>query len=531
MNFEFKKDSSQVGLADSVGYPPPTIDPTITLFSSHRLIASQVESRLFLLNWIVQMKVPAVSNTAVPRSIRRLLGRLIAILILSFPSASHAASSTVLSNRTVVDSRDPYPITELKSPLKDSTQADGRRFVRSLSQQVSLARSKSDAKTFFFQLRVPRFSTGGWGVGQSGLGTFYGLTVSCLPLTGDALYYKFGGAPPSAQTPASQWKPLGFDSFVGSAVQEGTYYFKVVLQKGEDSVVIQESHQSLRLCKPDGGPVTGLNPDKPLWLVAHGKNDGENSFRSMNSAVRKGTGEDQVVSVDWANGAAGTGGTLDNGRFFINLGENFAAMLKSEGFITHKNIHCVGHSWGTLIGYETSRAFGGVDRFFALDPATQALGGYDDGRVNFGNISLRSTSVKGGGTAEGTFGSETKARTCDFSIRLFSEEHTGDKRLPGFFHSLPRNWFIRAMNEHGSDVYWSFFHDKLHRTAITPDMPWGDCKKLSGFDVECHGDTGYTADRAVFLWHDFLCYQTLKGKKVEARAAKKANGSLSWSYK
>jgi len=250
-----------------------------------------------------------------------------------------------------------------------------------------------------------------------------------------------------------------------------------------------------------------------------------------------------VVSVDWAGGAASAGflDTLSNGLYFINLGKNLSGFLKSQGFISRENVNWVGHSWGTLIGFETARNFGGVDRFIALDPAT-AAGFYNDRLVDFSNftpktgpsviVSLRSTSVKGGGPAEGTFGSEAKAKTCDFAIRLYSNTHTGDVRGPSFYHSLPRDWFIRAMRQHTSDVYWPFFHGKLLRSQVKPGMPWGtDYGRISGFDVECHGSTINKNGSSVFAWHEFLKYKNAKGKVFEARAAKKQDGTLKWSYK
>lgn len=439
-----------------------------------------------------------------------------------------------------LDTRDVYPMTNLKPVLRDATQSDGRRFISSKTQNVALARSVASKTTYLLQLKMPNFFANGWAIGQSGLGTFYGLEIAresssedVKAKSGDLIYYKFGGAAPSEATPASDWKPTVFDGIIDTALVEGTYYLKVVVNKGADPVIIQAFYKSLRLCEPNGDPVNKLNPAKPLWLVAHGKRNGENSFQKMNSAVRNGTGAKQVVEVDWASGADGSFLDLSAGRYFINLGKNLSGIIQDIGF-ARKNLNWVGHSWGTYIGYETARELGGVDRFFALDPARTA-DNYDKNRIDFGEakISLRSTSVRGGNESLLTLGNDKLAETCEFSIRLLSETHTGFAIKPLFYHSLPRDWFIRAMNDHTSDVYWTFLHEKMMRTQVEPAMPssWGGfiSNGVSGFDLECHGATISKGDTNVFAWHEFIVFKNEKKKQMEARATKKLNGSLTWS--
>ena len=459
---------------------------------------------------------------------------LCVLLISSLLGIANAASSTALSNRTLVDTRDPYPVTDLTLMEIYDRQDDGRLLISYETATESLARPTSGTKTMYLKLNIPAFD-----VQLGGVGTFYGLEIAALPVL-DTIRYKVGGAAPYEGMPTSEWKSTAFNSIVNIPLVEGSIYLKINLTAGTSAMplTVQAKFKAARFCDASGNPVPTLNSSKPLWLVAHGKIDGENSFRTMNSAIRKGANSTQVISMDWASGADGGDFDLTNGRYFLNLGKNLSSLLKGKGFLRN-NVNWVGHSWGSLVGYETALAFGGVDQLFALDPASQALGGYDDDRVNFGKvgISLRSSSVKGGSTIGGPYGNESKAKTCSFSVRLLSEGHTGSSRDSSFYHTLPRSWFIRAMNKNSSDVYWPFLNSKLLRSEVKPDMPWGAYAKLSGFDIECHGTTFYqdnnppVSDVTVFSWHEYLLYKACGGGEIEARTAKNGNGSLSWTYR
>ena len=422
--------------------------------------------------------------------------------------------------------------------LIDTTPSppDGRRFISYEMAKQELVRNVKDKVTVYLQLQIPEFASenGGWGASQAGMGTFYGLEMKTFSLINpfDSIHYKIGATP---LTPATDWKSLSFNQILDTDLLRAktTYYFKIGLAPGVLPLTVSARFQSARLCNEKGEPVTTLDASKRLWVVAHGRKDGEFSFRTMNQAVQKGAGSTQVVSLDWSNVAADKDSIiprLKGGRYLVNLGKNMAALLKEKGF-AGDNVNWVGHSWGTLVGYETARTMSRVNRFVALDPATQAFGDYDDTPVNFGKVSTISTSVKGGGKVEGPYGSETKAKTCDFSIRLYSESQTGDFKWPKFYHSLPRSWFVRAMNQHTSDVYWPFFNRVLMRNKEKPLMPWGDYGELFGFSLECHGATGYKENNSVFSWHEYLLYQAPTGKKIEARARINATASLSWTYR
>ncbi len=449
---------------------------------------------------------------------------------------------SALSNRTFVDTRDPKGknLDALAGvPMLVDERPKNDRLISYEMTMQTLPRPSAGTVTVYSQIKIPNFAkkNGGWGVVPGGLGTFYGLEMTATAsqfLHDDSIQYKVGGDPPTPNTPEIEWKPASFDTIIdtfidsphkeGGALAEGTYYFKIKLSSpgGGSYVDISAQFKSARLCSNKGEPVKALDSGAPLWLVIHGKSDGEKSFRSLNNAVYTGTGKEQVVSLDWASGAEGWTGELGNGRYFVNLGKNMAALVKKERRGGGK-VNCIGHSWGTLVGYEIANAFGGFNRFVALDPALLAFGGYDDGQVNFGKISSFSTGVRGG---FGMYGSTPKTLTCHLSIRLNSDNADGP---PGFFHSLPRDWLARSMTNR-SDAYWPFFKDKLLATT-SRKMPWGeDYKDLSGFDLEC---AGTTSDRnALFVKHRFVNFNSSAGvlTKATIRKGKKGSEKNDWIY-
>lgn len=455
-----------------------------------------------------------------------------------------AAESPGLSNRTFVDTRSSTPLEGIPK-LIDETRGDGRRLISYEMEKQALTRPVTGEVTVYLQIKVPDFATlkGGWGTSQAGMGIFYGLEIKSFSVLApeDNIQYKVGGDIPAPDTPPDEWEPTTFDTIIDIPLKAETYYFKInlhsVVPKPDGTkpgpLKISGRFKSARMCNPSGEAVTSLDSGPDLWIMAHGKNDGENSFQSLNEAVAQGAEASQVVSLDWSSGAAGWALDLSNGRYFVNLGKSLAGYLTDEGF-TGNNVHWVGHSWGTLVGCETARSLGRVNRFVALDPATQAFGGYDDDRVDFGRFSQIATGVKGGAILDGLYGSEIKTITCDFSVRLISKN--GLLNGWSFYHSLPRAWFIQAM-QNSSDPYWTFFHETLLRNQVKTSMPpgWGKYVKTYGFDLECYGKTLKEKGNVDFLSHDFLLYSrssdiTPEGILTEARVKTHASGATKWNY-
>ena len=435
-----------------------------------------------------------------------------------------------LSNRTYVDSERPVDRPPL---LKDSKQSSGRRYISFETEKQTLERPDSGSVPIYLQVKVPQFAAknGGWGKHQVGLGCYYGLEIAASGIFPDAkIYYKVGGGIPSPRTLAKEWKPTSFNSIINVRLTDETYYFKIVLDSGflgvfDKPLKVSASFKSARLCDSSGDPMTTLDPAGDMWVLSHGKNDGENTFRKMNRVVNAGAGPTQVASMDWASGASGAFFDLGAGRYFVNLGKNMAGLLERQGF-PGRRVHWVGHSWGANVGYETARSLGRVNRFVALDPAIEAPG-YDDDRVNFRAVSRCSTGIKGGDSLRGTIGSESKTSTAHCAIRLFSTSHSDGDKDARFFHFVPRDWFIRAMRS-DSDVYWPFFKSQILRTGGSPDTPWVTDKRISGFDMEVYGKTSSESD-GQFQETRYIVFEGPNHTK-EARAKAEVLGPPTWSY-
>lgn len=419
-------------------------------------------------------------------------------------------------------------------------RSDGVRLISYEMVKQALIRPAKSKVTVFMQIKIPEFSelNGGWGETQKGLGAFYGLEMKTFSnLTpGDTIQYKLGGAPPTPDCPTTDWKPTTFDQVIDIPLEKGICYFKITLASGTFGVSgvdpgplkVSARFKSARLCDASGGPVAALNSGSDLWVLSHGKIDSEKSFRSMNKAVAERVGDSKVVTLDWASGATGSFLDLSNGRYFVNLGKNLGRLLKKS--LPPAQVSWVGHSWGTYVGCETARALGRVNRFTALDPAATASGGYDVGRINFGRFSNIATGVKGGSSLNGFFGSAALANTCDFSIRLYSENAPiSSLESWGFYHSLPRAWFIRTM-VNTSNPYWTFFRGILLRNELRPAMPWGKYSKIEGFNIEDQGQTRNRSGNIYFLSHNFLLYESSEGVLKEARANKNTDGTTGWNY-
>ena len=430
-----------------------------------------------------------------------------------------------------------HPVTTRTAVKTNAPQADGRRFVSYATAPMSLARTPA-AREVYLRLDLPQAVTA-----EGGQAAYYGLEVlRTAVLATDKIWYKFGGEAPYAGMPAAQWLPTNFSTIIDRPLTAGTYYFKIQLSgttgmpaTGTPAITVFMKYKVLRLLTNTGTPIANLAPATPLWLVLHGKAEGENAMRSINTSLRTGAGTNQVATVDWAE-VANTAGC---GRYFINLGRNLSALVKGKTF-AKANVNMAGHSWGNQVGFETSFIFGGVNRFIAMDPALLAGGGYNDTRPNFRQqtlagvtvaISTMSTGIKGG-PAAGTLGSDVLSGACHYSLRLISRTHTGNLRNAAFYNGLPKDWLRRALTT-TTDGYWPFMKRLLLTSQV---VPWVGTDMGAGIDLECHGTTNFVdnttpiADVIGFQNHQFVLLKNPSGKFVEARATKLPNGSTAWAY-
>jgi pimeloyl-ACP methyl ester carboxylesterase len=473
--------------------------------------------------------------------------------LVLFSVIAHTNANTVLSNRTFVDTRGvsiPSNNATNRNPLEGvprliDKKFEGHRLISHEMPKQSLPRPEKDTVTVYLQIKIPDFSgkNGGWGSDETGLGAFYGLEMqaSSALTPVDTIQYKIGGAPPKPDTPTNSWTPTTFNQLIDIPLGRSTVYFKIKLGSGSfggvfgsgapGPLMLSARFKSARLCKGDGLPVRQLDSSFDLWVISHGKSDGEDSFRPMNRIVGSGgTRRRQVVSLDWASGAKGEVSDLTNGRYFINLGGALGKLLRSK--IHPSKINWVGHSWGTYVGCETARSLSEVKRFIALDPALLALY-YDNKRINFRRFSKTSTGVKGGGDVM-LLGSKKLANTCDYSIMLLA-----GWKGPGFYHSLPRAWFTQAVSR-SSDPYWDTFNEILLRKQVTLAGLFGNVEigktldrmgKIDGFDLRHFCPAEERNGKIQYESHHQLKAKESDGTLVEITLRKASDGSTWWRFK
>jgi pimeloyl-ACP methyl ester carboxylesterase len=155
--------------------------------------------------------------------------------------------------------------------------------------------------------------------------------------------------------------------------------------------------------------------------LIHGKQSlntagaGDATFGESADAL-EGQGSSQALIVDWSSGAASSILDLSQGRYFVPLGKKMKQLLARKRLNGPSEFSVLGHSWGTLVGHEFAAQFKRkIDRFVALDPAREAFGGYDDGRVNFKDRAKSSWSFV---AVQGIFGDEKKARTAEHAVAV-----------------------------------------------------------------------------------------------------------------
>ncbi len=175
--------------------------------------------------------------------------------------------------------------------------------------------------------------------------------------------------------------------------------------------------------RKDSADVEKLNPNKPVWVVVHGREDRGNSDAINELAKNLQVFGMQVVTIDWEDAA---GDNLTNiglqGTHWITAVSTWAThQLQSLGF-QGTDVQIVGHSWGADIAYEIGACFpGGVRTIVALDPAKDSafLGShYDESAVNFEAVSQHSYAFH-----SSIFGDENLALRAQYSFGIIAPEN------------------------------------------------------------------------------------------------------------
>jgi pimeloyl-ACP methyl ester carboxylesterase len=225
-----------------------------------------------------------------------------------------------------------------------------------------------------------------------------------------------------------------------------------------------------------GNDAPNISSDVATWVVIHGRADNRHSFTSLAEAIDGYTTGDQVLTLDWSQGAAdNTDWKRLNGADWIPQVATWAnGQLDSLGI---KSANLVGHSWGSYLAYEIAdRTSYGNDRIIALDPAKTATGSYDGSSVNFKSVTTNSWAFFGGGF----YGSANLSSTADVAIKLeyqdpkYSSLYTYQPGN-GMQHSAPKLVFESLVNR---NLKWwnapsrASTFSMSNFTASSPRYPW-----------------------------------------------------------
>lgn len=272
---------------------------------------------------------------------------------------------------------------------------------------------------------------------------------------------------------------------------------------------------------PNGVPQTGLNIQFGIqtWVVVHGRLDSSASFQSLAAAIDGYKAGDQVLVLDWSQGAADNHEgwipdevALDGAAWIPHVGEWTKTTLVSLG-VTSDKLDLVGHSWGTYVAYEIANRVPGTNEVIvALDPAAAAVD-YDYTAVNFAAVSRRAWAFYG----DGLFGSADLAKTADEAFLLEYDSGSWFGVDPFTAHAAPVRLFeslVLRNNQGAAPTRASLFNLSRLETPVT--RPWMVNGYDGGFegvftvkDVNNNGSYG-DAWTEVTAFH----YKNAKGQEV-----------------
>ncbi|MBU0766969.1 hypothetical protein KKF55_04285, partial [Patescibacteria group bacterium] len=206
-------------------------------------------------------------------------------------------------------------------------------------------------------------------------------------------------------------------------------------QKIEGRISIPESSETMPVSmsvaefvqKEDGtwerkeaNNTQSLDPNKPVWVVIHGRGDSEYGNNINYLAQVLSQKNFQVVTLDWNKAASDNGiGILDGANWISAVGAWSSNQLKAVGFPGEKII-IPSHSWGSFVAYEIAEQYKkdngfGVQGIVALDSPLDPLpvNSYPATEVVFNDVSKVSWALH-----SSIFGSSARSNTADFNFEL-----------------------------------------------------------------------------------------------------------------
>lgn len=223
--------------------------------------------------------------------------------------------------------------------------------------------------------------------------------------------------------------------------------------------------------------ISKLDPTKPVWVIAHGRGNSEDSSQIEELARNLYKLGVQVVTVDWEEGADDnlTPLGLEGSKWIEKVGAWSANQLTASEF-AGSQINVIGHSWGSYVSYEIGAHIpGGVRTLVALDPAADStlLGGAQYAGFNKQDFSFSNVAENSYAFHSSEFGNQERALTAEYSFAVVSPEsyeETPDLlgRLYQYGVEDPLiDKATDAFHEHGFAV--SLFTELLERARLNPN--------------------------------------------------------------
>jgi pimeloyl-ACP methyl ester carboxylesterase len=259
-------------------------------------------------------------------------------------------------------------------------------------------------------------------------------------------------------------------SFIISAIIGTKYSGRIAADIGSNN----RDSIDVFLQRIPGGPLTVVEPietNLQTWVVIHGKDSMSESFQSMAVAIDEYKAGDQVLVLDWMQGASDNNFPefLDGAGWIPYVASWATEILTNVLSIASSNLLLVGHSWGSFVAYEIADLMtGGARAIVALDPASGATGGYEEGQVDFSSVSDTSWAFYG----DGPFGSDVRSATADEAVVLSYAGSGPPFTFEGHksMHRAPRNVFETLVRDDGRHQISSLF--SLERLEAGGSGPW-----------------------------------------------------------
>ena len=253
--------------------------------------------------------------------------------------------------------------------------------------------------------------------------------------------------------------------------------------------------------------VNALDPNLPVWVVVHGKDNSEDSSQIAELTRNMKLSGAQVVTLNWQEGASDnlTSIGLEGSKWIESVGTWAAHQLHSME-LTHSQLNVVGHSWGSFVAYEIGAHIpGGVKTLVALDPAadTVLLGGgqykgFDDVHFAFSNVAENSYAFH-----SSNFGNRKFALTAENSFDVVApENYEGSTADPSAMEQLLSQHYLAALGIEIADEVQDAFHEHGFAVSLFSELMQRQRLVPSDVTAQLFSLTNLQSEASEFLRRD-----------------------------